>query len=178
VQIATRVPLSLYLGPRLVNAVSLRKRPNSLYLQNKLSPYPDALQHLFPLPPVLRQLLPLRHLQLTQQYLFSTSRACLPFSAPKRRAKSMRFSFSYHFPPWRPRAFFRGACTAGCDIHTVGHYTNAMNTRRARTRTKHEEQELHDSRLKNKAKEGRKERRTTAAAAAALSTHHLSGLRF
>jgi hypothetical protein len=31
VQIATRVPLSLYLGPRLVNAVSLRKRPNSLF---------------------------------------------------------------------------------------------------------------------------------------------------
>jgi hypothetical protein len=58
VQIATRVPLSLYLGPRLVNAVSLRKRPNSLYLQNKLSPYLDALQHLSPLPPVLRQLLP------------------------------------------------------------------------------------------------------------------------
>jgi hypothetical protein len=37
----------------LVNVVSLRKRPNSLYLQNKLSPYPDALQHLSPLPPVL-----------------------------------------------------------------------------------------------------------------------------
>ena len=33
VQIVTRVPLSLYLGPRLVNVVSLRKRPNSLYLQ-------------------------------------------------------------------------------------------------------------------------------------------------
>ena len=47
VQIVTRVPLSLYLGPRLVNVVSLRKRPNSLYLQHKLSPYPDALQHLF-----------------------------------------------------------------------------------------------------------------------------------
>jgi hypothetical protein len=46
VQIVTRVPLSLYLGPRLVNVVSLRKRPNSLYLQNKLSPYLDALQHL------------------------------------------------------------------------------------------------------------------------------------
>jgi hypothetical protein len=44
VQIATRVPLSLYLGPRLVNVVSLRTRPNSLYLQNKLSPYPDALR--------------------------------------------------------------------------------------------------------------------------------------
>jgi hypothetical protein len=43
VQIVTRVPLSLYLGPRLVNVVSLRKRPNSLYLQNKLSPYLDAL---------------------------------------------------------------------------------------------------------------------------------------
>jgi hypothetical protein len=42
VQIATRVPLSLYLGPRLVNAVSLRKRPNSLYLQHKLSPCPAA----------------------------------------------------------------------------------------------------------------------------------------
>ena len=69
VQIVTRVPLSLYLGPRLVNVVSLRKRPNSLYLQNKLSPYLDALQHLSPLPPVLRQLLPLRHLQLTQQRL-------------------------------------------------------------------------------------------------------------
>ena len=69
VQIVTRVPLSLYLGPRLVNVVSLRKRPNSLYLQHKLSPYPDALQHLFPSPPVLRQLLPLRHLQLTQQRL-------------------------------------------------------------------------------------------------------------
>jgi hypothetical protein len=54
VQIATRVPLSLYLDPRLVNVVSLRKRPNSLYLQNKLSPYLDALQHLSPLPPVLR----------------------------------------------------------------------------------------------------------------------------
>jgi hypothetical protein len=50
VQIVTRVPLSLYLGPRLVNVVSLRKRPSSLYLQNKLSPYPDALQHLSPLP--------------------------------------------------------------------------------------------------------------------------------
>ena len=36
VQIVTRVPLSLYLGPRLVNVVSLRKRPNSLYLQHKL----------------------------------------------------------------------------------------------------------------------------------------------
>jgi hypothetical protein len=48
VQIVTRVPLSLYLGPRLVNAVFLRKRPNSLYLQNKLSPYLDALQHLSP----------------------------------------------------------------------------------------------------------------------------------
>jgi hypothetical protein len=59
--------LYLYLGPRLVNVVSLRKRPNSLYLQNKLSPYLDALQHLSPLPPVLCQLLPLRHLQLTQQ---------------------------------------------------------------------------------------------------------------
>jgi hypothetical protein len=46
VQIVTRVPLSLYLGPRLVNVVSLRKRPNSLHLQHKLSPYPDALQHL------------------------------------------------------------------------------------------------------------------------------------
>jgi hypothetical protein len=44
-----RVPLSLYLGPRSVNAVSLRKRPNSLYLQHKLSPYPGALQHLSPL---------------------------------------------------------------------------------------------------------------------------------
>jgi hypothetical protein len=62
-EIATRaVPLSLYLGPRLVNVVSLRKRPNSLYLQHKLSP----------LPPVLRQLLPLRHLQLTQQRLHSS----------------------------------------------------------------------------------------------------------
>jgi hypothetical protein len=37
-QIVTRVPLSLYLGPRLVNVVSLRKRPNSLNLQHKLSP--------------------------------------------------------------------------------------------------------------------------------------------
>jgi hypothetical protein len=27
------IPLSLYLGPRLVNVVSLRKRPNSLYLK-------------------------------------------------------------------------------------------------------------------------------------------------
>ena len=69
VQIATRVPLSLYLGPRLVNAVSLRKRPNSLSLQHKLSPYPGALQHIFPPPLVLRQLLPLRHLRLTQQRL-------------------------------------------------------------------------------------------------------------
>ena len=34
-QVVTRVPLSLYLGPRLVNAVSLREQPNSLYLQNK-----------------------------------------------------------------------------------------------------------------------------------------------
>jgi hypothetical protein len=52
VQIATRVSLSLYLGPRLVNVVSLRKRPNFLYLQHKLSPCPDALQHIFPPPPV------------------------------------------------------------------------------------------------------------------------------
>jgi hypothetical protein len=35
--------------------MSLRKRPNSLYLQNNLSPYLDALPHLSPLPPVLRQ---------------------------------------------------------------------------------------------------------------------------
>ena len=79
VQIVTRVPLSLYLGPRLVNVVSLRKRPNSLYLQNKLSPYLDALQHLSPLPPVLRQLLPLRHLQLLcvcVQYAHSVCTAC------------------------------------------------------------------------------------------------------
>jgi hypothetical protein len=37
----------------LVNAVSLHKRPNSLHLQHKVSPYPDALQHLSPLRPVL-----------------------------------------------------------------------------------------------------------------------------
>jgi hypothetical protein len=45
VQIATRVPLSLYLGPRLVKVVSLRKRPNSMYLQlqHKLPPCPDLL---------------------------------------------------------------------------------------------------------------------------------------
>jgi hypothetical protein len=49
VQIATRVPLSLYhlyLGPPLVNVVSLRKRPNSLSLQNKLPPCPGARQQL------------------------------------------------------------------------------------------------------------------------------------
>ena len=49
----------LYLGPRSVNVVSLRKRPNSLYLQNKLSRYPGALQHLSSLrhsAPALRHL--------------------------------------------------------------------------------------------------------------------------
>jgi hypothetical protein len=40
-------PLSLYLGPRLANAVSARKRPSSLYLQHKLSPYRGALLNIF-----------------------------------------------------------------------------------------------------------------------------------
>jgi hypothetical protein len=51
VQIVTRVPLSLYLGPRLVNVVSLRKRPNlrilmlfNIFLHFRLiEPLPDAI---------------------------------------------------------------------------------------------------------------------------------------
>jgi hypothetical protein len=43
-------------SPFALSGSSVGQRPNSLYLQNKLSPCPDALQHLSPLPPVLRQL--------------------------------------------------------------------------------------------------------------------------
>jgi hypothetical protein len=52
VQAITRVPLSRYLGPRLVN-VHLALDPSSvLYLQHKLCSYLDALQHLPPPQPV------------------------------------------------------------------------------------------------------------------------------
>jgi hypothetical protein len=42
VQIVTRVPLSLYLGPRLVNVVSLRKRPTATRAATPTIPLPTA----------------------------------------------------------------------------------------------------------------------------------------
>jgi hypothetical protein len=110
VQIVTRVPLSLYLGPRLVNVVSLRKQPNSLYLQHKLSPYPDALQHLFPPPPVLRQLLPLNSGFTRRTSLRSTA------ASSATSAESSANSLSSLLPQARrrPRSQLRQPACPGC----------------------------------------------------------------
>jgi hypothetical protein len=68
VQAVTRVPLSFCLGPRLVNVVSLRKQSNFLRQKYRTISTPfDIFPHFRRSPVQHCQLLPLWHLQLTQQ---------------------------------------------------------------------------------------------------------------